>query len=362
MENRNVVDGYFVGNLGDDLFLRVLAERFPNTQFEIQTSEKMFEFYEGFGDFMKYKSPIQKKLLRFFPAWLMARMFKATHEKYNTYTLLGGSLFMDVDSAPLNKRIRDFYGQVSDNAFVIGSNFGPVYNQPMIQWYKKVFQNFDFVTWRDTTSEKKELIDARKQTTLPDVVLGLNVDNVATIDGQFVLFNLMNIGDVTENTDTINEYLKSVVFNIKLLVSQGERVKLVSIDKDGNDKKFVSRVKCEFFSNVDQVTVSEYIEVDQVLSLFKSSKSVVATRYHSLILAWLFEKPVVSIAYSDKTTNFINTWYPQQKVITLDELSEKMDLGVMQETAIPVEKLTFLKTQAKKHFDSLGAALNREMG
>ncbi|TVV26442.1 polysaccharide pyruvyl transferase family protein [Weissella cibaria] len=263
----------------------------------------------------------------------------------------GCSLFMDVDSAPLYKRIRDFYGQVSDNAFVIGSNFGPVYNQPMIQWYKKVFQNFDFVTWRDTTSEKKELIDARKQTTLPDVVLGLNVDNVATIDGQFVLFNLMNIGDVTENTDTINEYLKSVVFNIKLLVSQGERVKLVSIDKDGNDKKFVSRVKREFFSNVDQV-----------LSLFKSSKAVVATRYHSLILAWLFEKPVVSIAYSDKTTNFINTWYPQQKVITLDELSEKMDIGVMQETEIPVEKLTFLKTQAKKHFDSLGAALNSEMG
>lgn len=277
-------------------------------------------------------------------------------------TLLGGSLFMDVDSAPLYKRIRDFYGQVSDNAFVIGSNFGPVYNQPMIQWYKKVFQNFDFVTWRDTTSEKKELIDARKQTTLPDVVLGLNVDNVATIDGQFVLFNLMNIGDVTENTDTINEYLKSVVFNIKLLVSQGERVKLVSIDKDGNDKKFVSRVKREFFSNVDQVTVAEYIEVDQVLSLFKSSKAVVATRYHSLILAWLFEKPVVSIAYSDKTTNFINTWYPQQKVITLDELSEKMDIGVMQETEIPVEKLTFLKTQAKKNFDSLGAALNSEMG
>jgi len=87
MENRNVVDGYFVGNLGDDLFLRVLAERFPNTQFEIQTSEKMFEFYEGFGDFVKYKSPIQKKLLRFFPAWLMSRMFKATHEKYNTSLL-----------------------------------------------------------------------------------------------------------------------------------------------------------------------------------------------------------------------------------------------------------------------------------
>ena len=38
---KNLVKGYFKRNLGDDLFLKILAERYPNEKFEVYSSDNV---------------------------------------------------------------------------------------------------------------------------------------------------------------------------------------------------------------------------------------------------------------------------------------------------------------------------------
>ena len=55
---RNFVDGYWRKNLGDDLFLKILAERYPNNKFYILIDE---EFYSVFDKFTNIIPMFNKK-------------------------------------------------------------------------------------------------------------------------------------------------------------------------------------------------------------------------------------------------------------------------------------------------------------
>lgn len=351
----NIVEGFFVGNLGDDLFLYMLGKNFPNTQFTLMTSPYLLDFYKEIGNFKLYQYPIEKKLSKILPVPVTAWIYKLHHKKNENFILLGGSVFMNHTYSREQYVYRYFDVLTSKQSFVIGSNFGPVKDQPLKKWYSHLLPKFDWISWRDRASFALKLT-GKNQHFFPDIVLGLDADEVEVNDRRpYVLINVMSLPDDEYNFDEKNAYFKHFQELILDALHQGFDVDLVSIGGE-TDYQLASELKSHYKAN-QHVRNIRYVNIPQILTEFKGATEIIATRYHAMILAWVFERPVHVYTYSSKTRNFITTWYPNQANTSIRDIGQNTSWPKM--TKIDASRLKNLRNESKKHFESLGSRLNK---
>src|SRR5699024_8682160 len=98
------------------------------------------------------------------------------------------------------------------------------------------------------------------------------------------------------------KYETSILEISKKLIKKGFKVVLMSFCQKEGDEEAITRIK----NKVTNENITSYLyrgDLEEALSVLKSSKSVIATRFHSLILGLLFKKPVFPFIYSGKTRN-----------------------------------------------------------
>ena len=111
-------------------------------------------------------------------------------------------------------------------------------------------------------------------------------------------------------------------------------------------------------SDKKNVRVIRYPEItkDEALGYIKNSEFVIATRYHGMILAEVFGKPVLPITYNEKMVHVIEDLTPSMEYISIDEC-EKWDCDLIAEKIVN-EKYTAYNVEdiikkAEKHFEKL---------
>ena len=194
MPNRNVhsrrssvyVYGYFNLNIGDDLFLKILFERYPDTMFYVPIQDK-----DGYSElFSKYQNAVlihpstTYKILRksvgiLFPSLYQKFKFKvdlisAKVNKFDNFISIGGSIFGEKNNNQKDYR-PDFYNVTEkiNNRFFLGSNFGPFKTREFLSYYENLFSKATDVCFRD--KESFELFNHLQNVRMaPDIVFSLN--------------------------------------------------------------------------------------------------------------------------------------------------------------------------------------------
>lgn len=346
----NIVEGFFVGNLGDDLFLYILGRKFPQQHFYITTTHELIGFYQQFGSFDLYKYPVEKKLSRIFPPRVLANIYNMLHGRNDNYILLGGSVFMDHQYSKQQYHYRKFDLLTSKRAYVIGSNFGPVVKQPLQKWYAKLLPHFDWVSWRDKASFDLQLTKTN-QNFFPDVVLGLDTEKINLPErSPYMIINIMDLPDIDFSPVEKETYIKQLCAIATSALKKGLNVDLVSIGGKA-DTQVAANMKNKYFLTNKSVSLVGYKDIQQILEEFKGAKEVIATRYHAMILAWVFERPVHVYTYSSKTRNFISSWLPSQTSTNIKKIEQHFSVPTL--TTIKHDDLVYLKEASKQHFSDL---------
>ncbi|MNI72671.1 Polysaccharide pyruvyl transferase [compost metagenome] len=108
-----------------------------------------------------------------------------------------------------------------------------------------------------------------------------------------------------------------------------------------------------------QVHVHLYkTDIDDILAALAGADFIVASRFHAMILGWVFGKPVFPIAYSKKMINVMQDAYFDGSYTDfphLAELTPEMVYASMTTNKIDV---TLQANQAAKHFEQLDAYLS----
>lgn len=316
------VYAYLAGNLGDDLFVRLLCRRYPRTRFCI-FAEPVYK--ERFGDLPNCRvySPEDREVKRVerlfpglgFPAYLARRCQASVH--------IGGSVFVQhqedwsgayAADAGLAKRSRRLY--------VIGANFGPYTDPAYYEKYRELFCAYEGICFRDRYSY--ELFrDLPRVSWAPDVVFNLHPASLP--NEKKVLISPIELGDRKGKYDLSGyepAYREFHIRMIRTLLNRGYKITMVSFCQAQQDDTMMQKILDGLQEEERRKIVCTAYQTDMrfILQEFASSEAVLGTRFHSVILGLVHGCRVLPVIYDQKTEKTLEDLPPMQK-LTLAELA-----------------------------------------
>ena len=303
---------YLNKNLGDDLFVRIVTERFKKFNFVCFASESVdINFYKNnlgvnCWKYTKIKKEIDKVFyLMFGITWFMAKELK----KYEKTLLLGGSIFMQSKGWKKSFWLNNIIIDGSKDFNVVGANFGPYKDSTFYEYYYNAFKKCVSVTFRDKYSMDlfSDLSNVKNR---PDVVFSIFQEySCLKRTNKKIGISLIDLGSRNSLVNYKTQYLDFVFVLIKYFLKKDYEIQLFSFCEPEKDM-----VACEEVFNIlskncidmSHILIKNYDgDIDDCLKEISECEYIVGTRFHSIILGWLFEIKTLPIIYSDKTLNVI---------------------------------------------------------
>lgn len=316
MAKRVLVNGYFVGNFGDDLFLKILVERYPKCKFYIVANKKLYCEFRRYRN-LKIINTSNKYYNFRFQQHLKRGSDYNEIVKHNLYricdiaVMIGGSLFME-DKVKLDTLCRQ-YNQVQ--YYILGVNVGPIFTEEYMTKVKNIFKNSKDVCVRDKASFAM-VKDVKQVRYAPDIVFNLK-RILPAMEKKKVVISLINpyIRNFTDSQ--ISFYQKQIQEMIEDYKQKDYEIVLLSFCSKEKDYEYGEEI-------LEKYTFCRLLKyennMETILSELQESEIIIATRYHAMILGFLMKKKVIPISYSNKMKNVLDDLkFPYSYVDLLQE-------------------------------------------
>lgn len=123
----------------------------------------------------------------------------------------------------------------------------------------------------------------------------------------------------------------------------------MSFCENQGDLSYIYEICNELDDDIkNNVIIKSHHDIEESVQLIANALSIVATRYHAMILAWIFEKPCFVISYHKKIRDAIYTYNPSQKFVSLDKVCSTTTM----EFGTPV-KMDEWRKKSAKYFEKL---------
>lgn len=314
---------YSCANLGDDLFVKTLAEQFPDCRIRLIANPKCIPQNLGKQVSMhwhSYSNLVFKKLQSVSgeqsKIGILARRcndwcFRAAARGADAYVHIGGSVFMEHvrGVAPLDFSVSEqpefaMESRVSGgNSFMIGANLGPAYSEPYWKSVRERLKGYSHVCLRDWASYSK-VRDLPHVQYAPDVLFLVPQPQVPEKDENAVI-SLVAMERHTDDEAVINGYYRLMADTVTAFSERKIPVTLVSFCEWERDPAAITRVMEMLPEGVSASTLHYRTDMNQILEAISGASFVVGSRFHSTILGISFGKPVFPVAYNCKTKHYL---------------------------------------------------------
>ena len=293
-----VINAYLDNNLGDDLMVKLLAKRFPYIHFYLHTNSSTIKNSFQAIDNIIIKSTKNKK---------------DDIQKADAYVTIGGSRFQLVSLKQKFwriKRLRQLKRVKKRNLKIatLGSNFGPYSGKIGVKLTEWELRMNDLVTVRD--SEAENLLNSFKKVTnfhfADDIVYtleaiyerqnpkksGLGISAYRSIRNP--IYNYPNYQFLAALAD---EYIKRT----------DKSVTLFAFDSENENDLAAAFHIFNLATEKKNIEIIPYLgDEKRFLEQFESCERMIAIRFHSAILADIFEIPFLPVVYSNKMNNLLH--------------------------------------------------------
>lgn len=354
------VDIYLAFNLGDDLFLDILSKKYPEAEFTINYVGSDYDkFIAKYKNVKRRKYTLLDKILQKLKIKDTLTNYKDIAESHDAMIFIGGSIFRDESYHESLYRDRinmiDEFNKLDKPVFILGSNFGPYTREGFFKDYKEFFARCKDVCFRDTYSYNlfKDMKNVRCE---PDIVFQLDLDRFKNSEKKDIIgFSIIDVNHKDGLAQYENEYIKSHIKSIELLVSKGYRCCLMSFCEREGDLQAINKI----LENLS-IETKKYVDVyeyngnlEDSFNIISEFKLFIAARFHANIIAQLLEVPILPVIYSDKTSNMLRDINLDNLMITMDNLNDMYDKSVLERAFKNKVDLYDIKAQSIKQFDRL---------
>lgn len=358
------VDIYLQFNLGDDLFLDILAKKYPNCEFTINYLGKNYDqFISKYGNVRRRKYTILNKIGQRLKIMDSITNYNKVAEEHDILLFIGGSIFREEEYhqslfQDRMKIVREFKKR-EKSVFVLGANFGPFETEEFLNDYRSFFKNCDDVCFRDIYSYElfKDLPCVRYA---PDIVFQMNVNEYKTNSiNKRVGFSIIDVRHKQGLSNYYDDYLNSTVSSIELFVNNGYECCLMSFCEHEGDLKVINSIKSKLSPDtLKNVSIYDYKgKLKEAINLIASFNLFIAARFHANIIALLLDIDVIPIIYSKKTINMLNDIDFSRNAINMNELYLQFDEDKIDNAFNSKVNLESIQEEARNQFEVLSEFL-----
>lgn len=318
-----IIYAYTQFNLGDDLFIKILCERYPDTQFLLYAPRGYQKLFHMLPNLRVFPSDT----LWFRGVRLLSRKLHLEHvlcniiaKNYDMAVYIGGSLFIQGENWKKEFRNNKALKLTNKPFFLLGANFGPYDDDEFYIAYKKLFHTYTDICFRDRHS--LELFRDLPQTRMAaDIVFQLQMPTANTQEKMVVLTVIKpSIRKHLVNSDQL--YYQKMSEVAIHFIERGYQVTLMAFCVIEQDDEALTAIKQRIPKHLIP-NVATYVyqyHIDEALQILVQSSFIVASRFHAMILGWVMEKPVFPIVYSRKMTNVMQDLHFTGKYCDFDAL------------------------------------------
>lgn len=358
------VDIYLAFNLGDDLFLDVLANQYPTAEFTVNYLGRYYdEFLSRYRNVSRRKYTLLDKIGQRFKMSNTITNYDQIAEEHDALVFIGGSIFREEDYhyslyQDRMKIVKKFKKR-DKPVFILGANFGPFETEDFFNEYKAFFKLCDDVCFRDLYSYElfKDLPQVRYA---PDIVFQMNVDEYKAIPSkERIGFSIIDVRHKYGLSKYYEGYINSTVKSIELLVGKGYNCYLLSFCEEEGDLELINTITSHLPSEIlKSVSIYDYKgNLREAIGLIATFKLFIAARFHANILALLLGIGVMPIIYSKKTTNMLKDINLDGILINMEELHLQYNEHTISKSINNKTNLEYISKNAENQFRELNKFL-----
>lgn len=299
MVNKRIfILAYAKANLGDDLFIYMLLNKYPNVQFYINIENpKHAKLFENFSNIVIYNEK-EKNLT------------KENAKDYDGYIYVGGSVFMEGGVFyNISEQFLEFMKECKKNNipfFYVSSNFGPYYTNEYLELAREVFKNCESICFRDKYSANLfEGIETVHY--VPDLAFSYVPEKVEK-KANTVGISVIDLS-IRKNLAELEEtYYSMLLKNIEEYILEGKSITLFSFcEYEGDERAITELVNRLPLKYSEKVNVIKYDgNMENFLREYSKMEYMVCARFHAMILSVIMNQKCEIMSYSDKIDNVIN--------------------------------------------------------
>lgn len=202
--------------------------------------------------------------------------------------------------------------------YLMGANFGPYKDEAYYQQYREIFQNYADVSFREQYSYDlfKDLDNVRLA---PDIIFQLKYSGgkAPVVTGKTLAISVIKPSSkALDGFDNLYyEKMKDVAI---YFIQQGYDVHFMSFCQHEGDQEAISLILNLIPAELQAHTHAHLYktDMDEILAVLSGASCIVASRFHAMILGWVFGKPVFPVAYSNKMINVMQDAYFGERIRT----------------------------------------------
>ncbi|MBQ2960644.1 MAG: polysaccharide pyruvyl transferase family protein [Oscillospiraceae bacterium] len=281
---------YFRKNVGDDLFVRCVAERYPNVSFRMfayPAFAKPFAQFHNIRNIGKVGLFIDRACNRITGKHICRQLMEKSAP---AVVHIGGSIFIEPYQFSL----------LNPNTFVIGCNFGPYRTEAYRRSVFSELERAKDVCFRDRYSY--EMFSSLNNVRMAPDVLFAYPGYPALQKGHGVGISVMSIDKRPELKHAAEKYYSEIARTLDECARMQIPVKLFSFCEAEGDTEAIREIMAR--SKTKCAEVCEYDgDMDAILHKLNECEYIVATRFHAMVIGWGLSKKVFPVVYSNKQLN-----------------------------------------------------------
>lgn len=299
-------------NLGDDLFVHTIANRYPDVKFYLWSTKNNEETFKSIRNLkvIDKDSSFALKLQKINPS-LFARYKAYLEKRCNALVYIGGSIFIEYDNWQQIATWWEYEAKIR-NFFILGANFGPYKTEAYRQKFAEIFADSNDVCFRDKYSYNlfSEVSTVRYA---PDILLNMQMPKGQTEEKK-IFISVIDCGSRKTGLEKLsqyeNDYIQFLMKAIVKFTNKNYSVVLCSFCTQEKDPDTIDKLMNTdaIRENKNMVTTLYYdgTNYETVLNEISQAALVIASRFHAMILGFAAKRKVFPIIYSDKTLNVLN--------------------------------------------------------